>query len=278
MRTFGGCAMSIDAIGHVWKHSKQSGTALLAMLALADFSDEDGRSYPSVNTLAIKTRVQPRNMQYLLKKLAYAGEIKISPEGSKFGTNLYEIQLGLGGVQPVAGGGAIDGNGNTPDCTPRVQSSVPPIIVYPSLEPSLNPLGLSPEEFIYQEYPRKAAKPAALKAILKALKKTPFEDLLAKTRLYTKVRGTHDPEFIPHPATWFNGQRFNDDPSTWERKQRLPSMSPWQERKMLEAKISTHPANDEWIGHDERKVTDLLKTELRNLRKRLSELIHASDN
>lgn len=70
---------------------------------------------------------------------------------------------------------------------------------------------------IYQAYPKHVAKPSAIKAILKALKKESHAKLLFLTQNYSKVRnGILD--FVPHPATWFNQERYNDDPSTWKPK------------------------------------------------------------
>lgn len=65
---------------------------------------------------------------------------------------------------------------------------------------------------VYEAYPRHVAKPHALKAIAKALLKMPFEQLLARTQAYAEhCRQSNTAEqYIPHPATWFNGERFND--------------------------------------------------------------------
>lgn len=73
---------------------------------------------------------------------------------------------------------------------------------------------LSREEQIYQAYPKKVAKPVALRAIRKALVKYRFEFLLEKTKAFAAVRGDNL-EYVPYPATWFNQERFNDDPATW---------------------------------------------------------------
>ena len=65
-------------------------------------------------------------------------------------------------------------------------------------------------EAIYSAYPRKVGKPAALKAIAKALVKKP--DLLATVKAFADYHakcGTED-QYIPHPATYFNQERFND--------------------------------------------------------------------
>jgi hypothetical protein len=75
---------------------------------------------------------------------------------------------------------------------------------------------------IYDVYPRKIGKPHALKAIKLALKKTPYAILLQRTKDYHKIiceclsRDSGVVHFVPHPATWYNQERYKDDPSTWE--------------------------------------------------------------
>lgn len=66
---------------------------------------------------------------------------------------------------------------------------------------------------IYEEYPRKIAKPAACTAIIRAVKKHGFDHVLEKTRQFArKVRDSaEDLKFIPYPATFFNQERYNDD-------------------------------------------------------------------
>lgn len=66
---------------------------------------------------------------------------------------------------------------------------------------------------VYEAYPRKVAKPRALKAIETALTKLGFDALLAAVTRYAKSVEDKDAEFIPHPATWFNDERWTDVPS-----------------------------------------------------------------
>lgn len=74
-------------------------------------------------------------------------------------------------------------------------------------------------ELIYRIYPRHVAKPAALKAIHKALKKYTSAYLIDKTTEYDSAVKGMERQFIPHPATWFNQERFNDDPKEWNPKE-----------------------------------------------------------
>ncbi len=79
-------------------------------------------------------------------------------------------------------------------------------------------------EQIYDAYPRKVARPKALTAIKNALTKVAFVYLLNRTKEFAAARPDKNDRFTPHPATWFNQERYNDDPSTWtiglEKKER----------------------------------------------------------
>lgn len=70
-------------------------------------------------------------------------------------------------------------------------------------------------ETLYGLYPRRVGKAVAFKAIAKALKKKPFDAMLLAVKAYAKqvVREEREIQFIPHPATWFNQGRYEDEPS-----------------------------------------------------------------
>lgn len=72
---------------------------------------------------------------------------------------------------------------------------------------------------IYELYPRKAARPDAIKAIKKALKGVGYTDLYAKTQKYaTAVKESQkELSYIPYPATWFNREEYNDNFETLYR-------------------------------------------------------------
>lgn len=67
---------------------------------------------------------------------------------------------------------------------------------------------------VYEEYPRKTAKHAGVMAIMRALKKCPFEKLLNATRNYAASVSDKEPQFLPYPATWFNQRRYDDHHET----------------------------------------------------------------
>lgn len=73
---------------------------------------------------------------------------------------------------------------------------------------------------IYEQYPRKVARPKALTAIAKQIPEFGFEVILAATIEFAKawaLAPKEEMQYCPHPTTWFNQQRFNDNPSTWKR-------------------------------------------------------------
>lgn len=70
-------------------------------------------------------------------------------------------------------------------------------------------------EEIYEMYPRKEARAKAITAIEKALKKTTREILIEAVSAFAKAKAGSDSKFIPHPATWFNEERWKDDRSNW---------------------------------------------------------------
>jgi hypothetical protein len=77
----------------VWDHSKQSGTALLLLLAIADFANDDGMAWPGVETLAKKIKMSERYVHRLIKDMAEAGELRVEYKAGKKGTNQYWVTI-----------------------------------------------------------------------------------------------------------------------------------------------------------------------------------------
>ena len=84
--------MSIQAMNRVWQHSRAKGSELLLLLAIADFAKDDGSgAWPSVETLAHKTRLSDRNVQYLVDKLVAAGELDVKQGVGRGRANVYSV-------------------------------------------------------------------------------------------------------------------------------------------------------------------------------------------
>ena len=86
--------MSIKVMNYVWENSQQKGSSLLLLLAIADHAHDDGTgAYPSIESLANKTRMSVRNTQYALRRLEAAGELSVSLKAGPKDVNVYCIPL-----------------------------------------------------------------------------------------------------------------------------------------------------------------------------------------
>jgi len=103
--------VSVRTMARVWESSKHSGANLLLLLPIADFTDDNGRAYPSISTLASKCRTKPRYTMKLLDSLAESGELQVlkgqGPMGRGGRTNLYRIMF-----ESISSkcGAVVDGN------------------------------------------------------------------------------------------------------------------------------------------------------------------------
>jgi len=88
--------MSIRVMSRVWDHYPGKGSDLLAMLALADWSDDEGRCFPSVAALARKVRLQERQAQRSLRGLIEQGFLSVTGNengGAPGMTRRYRLNL-----------------------------------------------------------------------------------------------------------------------------------------------------------------------------------------
>lgn len=112
--------MAVKILGMVWDgYPGESSVELLAMLALADWSDDVGRSFPSIATIGKKCRIGSRQAQRLIHRLIEAELITVI--GNKNGgapkmTRHYRINLNkLTGVINVRGVESVTGVKNDAD-------------------------------------------------------------------------------------------------------------------------------------------------------------------
>ena len=62
----------------------------------------------------------------------------------------------------------------------------------------------------YEGYPRKVSRKKALAAFPQALKQLSFDKLLVLTRTYAQEVENRDQQYIPYPATWLRGERWEE--------------------------------------------------------------------
>lgn len=68
--------MSIKLMSAVWERSDISSTQKLVMLALADWANDDGLCWPSIDRLAQKTGMAGRSVQRIIRDLEQVGLVK----------------------------------------------------------------------------------------------------------------------------------------------------------------------------------------------------------
>lgn len=137
--------MSIYVTSAAWKNSRATGSVLLLLLAICDFSDDEGVAYPAIKTLAAKARIAERTAQYAVSELIGLGELCVDQGAGPKGCNLYRVQVqklrgaNSAGVQSTTKGGAVS-------CTQTViEPSIEVLRQKRPPKPKLAPIGFELE-------------------------------------------------------------------------------------------------------------------------------------
>lgn len=218
--------MSVESISKVLNADLDiTPTQKFVLVGIANH-DGDGGAWPSINTLARYVGITPRSVQRALKELERCGLIvRHLNEGGTARTrnhsrpNLYELRMSPPDAHV------------TPPPDAHVTPPVTPTSPEPSIEPSSEPStplkapqgAVAVPDWIniafvqwWDAYPRKVGKPAAFKAYKKHVKKLGDEDdVMFGTQRWISVwrASDTDQQFIPHPTTFLNQERFNDIPA-----------------------------------------------------------------
>ena len=222
----------------VWERFPEGGSLLLLALKIADISNDHGDNiFPSVATLAEQTRQSERTVQYQLRRLQEIGWLILADEAYGRGhTRRYCISHDWIKGADLAPISKEKGATSAPireakGCNPaheRVQPDVekgataiapkPSVTIREPLDtpPTPSAEGAGDERFtsFWSTYPNRKAKQAALKA----WKKLKVDDALFTAIMAGLARAmkSHDwlkdgGRFVPHPATWLNGRRWEDE-------------------------------------------------------------------
>ncbi len=101
--------MSVKVSSYVWEHTTAKGSALLLLLAIADYCHDDGQgAWPSVPTLAAKARISARSVQYHTRRLVADGLLVLQDGAGPNGVHTYCIPVPWGanyseGCKPCRG-------------------------------------------------------------------------------------------------------------------------------------------------------------------------------
>lgn len=131
-------------------------------------------------------------------------------------TDLGPRTIGSRTLEGDLGAGPTD-HGNGPSLAqvaqPELALTAPPTPVQPQAEPF--------DEF-WQAYPRKVGKQAASRAFDAARKGGGTGAIVAAAKAFgaSVAKWPKDrQEFVPHPATWLNQGRYDDDPAEWAKNE-----------------------------------------------------------
>jgi hypothetical protein len=127
--------MSLRMMTLVWEKSQHKGSELLLLLAIADNTNDQGVAFPSIKTLARKTRLSIRNVRYVILRLEHSGELEVSIGTGPRGCNEYRIHIPT--LQKLQGMISTPANERT---KPPAKALAPE----PTTKTNISPFSLSP--------------------------------------------------------------------------------------------------------------------------------------
>lgn len=210
--------MSGLVVGTVLKFSRARGNARMVLVVIADSCKDDGTgAWPSVNTIAARAGVSESTAHRCLSELVRKRELVIEQNAGPYNANLYSIPIdGMGGVKltPVsnpASGGVKSSNKGVSAVTPDPSSGS---VLDPSIQgnPFVKPKYAAGQfESFWSLYPKKTEKKDAQRAWLK-VPAAEFPKLMTRLKQFIAVDWLgREKALIPNPATWLNGERWNDE-------------------------------------------------------------------
>ena len=207
-------------------------SAKLIWAYLSDRQGNNGHSWPGQRRIAMDLGIDRKVVIRGVAEVEAAGLLTVERDISGK-RNRYRIGTGTESppVPKEDRHRSLKGTASGTESPPKPDSITRPIEPDPikKARPVKKKIDPSPEAIaIYAEYPKKVARGPALTAIARALDRLasippdgcngefdPLPWLLGKVKEYAKARAGQETRFTPHPATWFNGERYLDDPSAW---------------------------------------------------------------
>lgn len=97
--------MAVRVMSIVWDGYPGGGSELLALLALADWSDDDGRCFPAIASIAKKTRLSEKHARRIVHNLIAEGYLHVTA-GTDGGGMSRRYQIAIDRLTPPAHGRA----------------------------------------------------------------------------------------------------------------------------------------------------------------------------
>lgn len=163
---------------------------------------ERGQFYTSLETLGKETKLTTQQVRTAIKKLESTGEITSKQHAKArmitvIGYDSYQSDNKVTNKESTRNQQGSNKEVTTTKNEKNIKNE----------KNDKNTIASDDADRVYQAYPRKVGKQDGLKAISKALKTTPVDQLLEHLKLYSESVKDKDKQFLPHPATYFNKGR-----------------------------------------------------------------------
>ncbi len=168
------------------------------------------------DTLARMAGVSVDEVSALMTELRQAGVFSVTSKGVVFSRRMVaDFARAQKGRKAVARRYTQDVEKQEETNAPNRSPSRVPITQKPEArsQKENNPPAAEKDRFAewYAAYPRHVGRGQAERAYRQALRKLSHAELLEAAKKFSIACVGRDPQFVPHPATWLNGERWADD-------------------------------------------------------------------
>lgn len=210
--------MSADATAWVYRHSPFNGATFQVHHAIGDSVNDLHRNefWMSAARLATKARVSVRTARSAVHEIADAGFIELIEEHTHRPSRYRFLFPDVPVVYEARYAAVAALQSETPRAAndrAKQAEGLQPVQPNPSNYITQDEKPNADAEFarFWATYPRRTAKPDAHRAWTRALKRADAETIIAGAARFA-ADPNRDDRYTPHPATWLNGDRWNDPP------------------------------------------------------------------
>jgi DNA-binding transcriptional regulator YhcF (GntR family) len=184
----------------------QNPTAKIVLLSIASYSNGAGECWPSRETISRDTCVPLRSVVRAIQWLEEHGYIRIQPRTGS--SNFYIItcmEEEMSDDTRATVAHEVDSNITKLDISKKRNTSSRATVAHPKDTPFFLAF--------WQAYPRRVGKGAARIAFDRAIRSADPNEIVQAAIAYSQhcQEMGIEMKFRPHPATWLNGERWEDD-------------------------------------------------------------------
>ena len=192
-----------------WKQRKLTVHEKMVLLALANRHNPDYGCFPSISKIVEDVEFSKSTVIRSIKNLQVKGYLSVEAAKRENGSQTSNRYFLSFEVEPQC----------QPDTPPSVSETLPPVserhphkqVIYKQVSKTiLRSVELGFKEF-WNCYPRKIGKTNAEKAFIKASHSVGVDVILDAIKPFAVSVAKKEKKFIPHPATWLNQGRWDDE-------------------------------------------------------------------